>query len=275
MSTNLMQRALTVVTLALATTAQAEPFINLDFESVNTNAIIGYPFPMGGYYPQLSNVMPGWAINGRTNDGIALNGVCLGFCTTFISREAVQMYPFSTYFPNGMHGNYGIGVAPYLDFPISLSQRGDVPAGAKYLFLDAQYSTSASVALYIDGNHLTTYDISAYAGKTVALELRFFAFFQSPGPSMIPPTVGLDAVVFLVPPKLTTPSTIMGTNGFTLSWTNDVSTRYQVEFATNFPAKWQPIGLPVASTNGTFHFTDTTVTNRTLGQRFYRLRLAP
>ena len=65
----------------------------------------------------------------------------------------------------------------------------------------------------------------------------------------------------------------MGTNGFTLSWTNDVSTRYQVEFATNFPAKWQPIGLPVASTNGNFTFTDkASKTNKFGSQRFYRLR---
>ena len=67
----------------------------------------------------------------------------------------------------------------------------------------------------------------------------------------------------------------MSTNGFTLSWTNDVSTRYQVEFTTNFPAKWLPTGAVVSSTNGNFTFTDTNATTRSTGQRFYRLHLAP
>ncbi|MBI3413812.1 MAG: hypothetical protein HY043_00610 [Verrucomicrobia bacterium] len=168
-----------------------------------------------------------------------------------------------------------MGIVAFPNFAITLSQRGDVPMDAKYLFLDVHLSTFAAFGIFIDGVRQTSYDISAFAGKNINLELKFGATPQSPGPSMPPATVGLDAVVFLVPPKLEAPSSSPGTNGFTLSWTNDVSTRYQVEFATNFPATWKPIGAPVASTNGTFHFLDTSATNQAIAQRFYRLRLAP
>ena len=260
---------LPLLSLWLTRAALGAPFINLDFEGVSSNA-------MGSIQPAIHDAIPGWLYYGSTNNGINFNYDCEEYCGGLYSRAAFAdpHAPIWRYFPNGLHGNYGLGFAPQPNFPATLSQRGEVPPDAKYLFLDAQYSTSASVALFMNGNLLTTYDISAYAGKTVDLELKFFAFFQSPG-QYIPPTVGLDAVVFLVPPKLESVSTSMSTNGFSLSWTNDVSTRYQVEFTTNFPAKWLPTGMPVSSTNGNFTFTDTNATTRSTGQRFYRLHLAP
>lgn len=261
-----------------AALAPAAPFVNLDFESAK---------PENGN--RIRDLMPGWLLNGSSDNGMNYNGDCDEFCGAFISRAGLatgDLY-LTTYFPNGLHGNYGLGLAPKPDFPLTLSQRGDVPAEAKYLYLDAQVSQGAYVLVYLDTSRVTEQfvngafytDISAFAGKTVNLELRFYSNQVTPAiaPAIgVPPAVvGLDAVVFLVPPKLETASPSLGTNGFTLSWTNDVSTRYQVEFTTNFPAKWQPIGASVSSTNGNFTFTDTNATAQTAGQRFYRLRLAP
>ncbi|MBI3413815.1 MAG: hypothetical protein HY043_00625 [Verrucomicrobia bacterium] len=269
--------------LRAATFAQSAPFINLDFESANIEHVAQPPLGGGG---PLEELLPGWQLNGRSNGLFGLNLGCsdeVPTCATLVSLAGLQFPDEAAFFPRGLHGNFGVGLRPVPNFAFTLSQRGDVPVGAKYLFLDAQVSLYGNAVAYLDGVRVTTQiinftnatDISAFAGKTVNLELRFGAFQQSPGPSMPPATIGLDAVVFLVPPKLEAPSSSPGTNGFTLSWTNDVSTRYQVEFATNFPATWKPIGAPVASTNGNFTFTDTTVTNRLNGQRFYRLRLAP
>jgi hypothetical protein len=60
-----------------------------------------------------------------------------------------------------------------------------------------------------------------------------------------------------------------------LSWVSNPSSKFQVESATNIPAIWQPIGPPVTSTNNTFIFADTTITNQPSRQRFYRLRAVP
>ena len=281
-----------IVAASLALNAShAAPFINLDFEGIDTNSIGGYPFPQGGQ-ASIQVAMPGWSVNGLTNGAINFNDGCGDFyCNAFITREAFNRHLKDTtlayhYFPNGLHGNYGLGLAPQFDFPGTLSQRGDVPAEANYLAVDAQISATAYVLAYLDGVRVTdqfinatnSTNISVFAGKTVNLDLVFFAVPQSPGPSQIPSTIGLDGIAFLhlATPQIDTRTSRFDTNGFAFSWQAEATARFQPELATNLPPVWQAVGSVITSTNGNFTFTDTKVaTNKTVAQRFYRLRSLP
>jgi hypothetical protein len=120
-----------------------------------------------------------------------------------------------------------------------------------------------------------TYDISAFAGKDV--ELRFTVGYNPDGGTFDGNGDGiLDSIELLTDyARFNRSSVKLDTNGFTLLWTSIPSSKFQVESATNFPAIWQPIGAPITSTNNTFIFTDTSVTNQPSSQRFYRLRAVP
>ena len=111
-----MQRVLIILAGALSMLAvHAAPFINLDFEGIDANNIGGYPFPPGGQ-ASIQAAMPGWAINGVTNGAMNFNYGCGDFyCNSFITREAFDRHFGFTniayqFFPNGLHGNFGIGL---------------------------------------------------------------------------------------------------------------------------------------------------------------------
>ena len=287
---------LVLVSLWLPYAAFSAPFINLDFEAINTNAIPGYPFPQGRVTRAM--VLPGWVYYGDTSgtNGINFNSDCTDtYCGSFITQEAFDPQLTDTtlayhYFPNGLHGNYGLGFAPQPNFPATLSQRGDVPPEANYIAVDAQISRSAVLNVALDNTVVViqtehqnrVMDITAFAGKTVDLEIKCFSTNLrsgiAPAVPPIPSTIGLDGIAFLhlATPSLNTTNAHLSTNGFTFSWQADPASRFQPQFTTNLPPAWQAIGSVVTSTNGNFTFTDTTVaTNKTVAQRFYRLRSLP
>ena len=178
--------------------------------------------------------------------------------------------------------------------PFAIAQTATIPSDAKFLrFKAAGYTgfiptLNGEVPPLVDRVFLggvenpdaffemahgsqKTYDISAFAGKDVELRLTlgYIPFFNY-GDGI------LDSIELLTDYARFSPSSVkLDTNGFTLSWVSIPNSKFQLESATNFSAIWQPIGPPVTSTNNTFVFTDTTITNQPSRQRFYRLRAVP
>ncbi|MEO8429039.1 MAG: hypothetical protein ABI651_18260, partial [Verrucomicrobiota bacterium] len=179
------QRIVFVSFLFALTTAYSDPFGNLGFDEVNGSQIIftpPNPAPFDGYGP-VEDLLPGWQITAGTNQ-YTLMGYQLKLDTTptpppFTSTYILGPELSLPSFP--IEGGYALAVGGQLE-PTSLLQRGDIPSDARWLcYSFAGYPFDVS----INGRQLpypgfrypaasrteVRFDISAYAGQNVELEL--------------------------------------------------------------------------------------------------------
>ena len=133
-------KKLFVLTILLTSLSigHSAPFRNLDFEQVNTNTI---SFRNSGLYVSgegpISDLLPGWQLSfqglGKSRIGFNLTGSYLEpvGAAGIISRDAYPyfVHPFHL---SAMSGNYVLylGLWDYGNVSYTLSQRGDIPAGA-------------------------------------------------------------------------------------------------------------------------------------------------
>jgi hypothetical protein len=284
--------------LALATQAGfCATFQNLDFESARIPLEIS-----DCYVSATTNILPGW----RYYYGATELLTFAYRCASLEGFSGLVDSPSGGYrFPNFVEGKYAVYFQQDVvgNSPFAIAQTATIPFDAKFLRFKAAGYTGFTPTLNGDAPPLVdrillggvqnppvffpdlfaeitngfrkTYDISAFAGKDV--ELRFtVGHIVGGGPFFTYGEGILDSIELLTDYARFYPSSVnLDTNGFTLSWVSIPSSKFQVESATNFPAIWQPIGPPVTSTNNTFIFTDTAVTNQPSSQRFYRLRALP
>ena len=184
----------------------AAPFENLDFEQAITNSLT-YDRRLNGLVGSVQDLLRGWQLFQGTNlltsvgynlDLLSFFGYQAGSIVGGESGRSIQgSYSLSLYIP----GRGGTIVEPFY-----LSQRGDIPADAKFLaftYRDLPFAVS------INGTQVTPFgipggftsprtffvDISRFAGQEV--ELGFTTIGT--------PTSGatgshdLDAIAFLVP----------------------------------------------------------------------------
>lgn len=185
----------------------AEPFRNLGFEDAQTNSIRSN---FGSVTGPVNELLPGW--NLLYNDQQVST---MGFNSTQIGLDGSLPALFNhrsdlaTAFPPD--GTYGFALSFSGSGAFTLSQRGDIPVGSRFLFYKAR-NTGPGVA--IDGKPLQLlqglfpidecprnlwFDISEYAGKTV--DLQFFLAQNPPGGR----TEFLDSIGFSNVPE---PSTV-------------------------------------------------------------------
>jgi hypothetical protein len=163
----------------LGASLNADAFRNLDFEEANTNRI--WQLTPGRSVGLTTELLPGWkflmddspiSLVGLDAPRIA-DGSLIG---TLFTREST----LGTLFPPD--GSYAFALGSYPGNTYRLTQRGDIPWNAKYLYYKA-HNTGPPVS--IDGNalHLLAglfplddiprflwFDISAYAGRNVELQ---------------------------------------------------------------------------------------------------------
>ncbi len=203
MRTNLLLLFLTLN----AVIGQAAPFINLGFEDANTNRVReGFDYGPKG---PAEDLLPGWKLFWRTQE-VTQIGLNQGppdnpdRVETLLSspRALVGSYSLEVYPPHGP------AIDPFPDqFHYSLTQRGDIPPDAKYLyfaFKDGPWIASINgedVALGQMGSGNILYaagDVSKFAGQTVDLA------FRTASPTAIP-FVGthfvLDNIFFVGVPE--------------------------------------------------------------------------
>jgi hypothetical protein len=198
--------------------AEAQGFINLDFESAN----------ISGYTPGSSDVpisaaIPGWTGSYGNNqttqvcyDGISIGGAVI----SVIDDNAPVFQPLQGNFSVFLFGGGGGGPSA------SISQTGTIPAGTESILMDA-WTSDASPVVAIDGQPInmvavqafanyTLYagDVSAYAGQAVTLS------FTDPPPSVGGPSMfELDDIAFspnTVPEPNTLALVVMGGAAFGL-----------------------------------------------------------
>ncbi len=275
-----MKAAYFLIGCALTSRLLAGPFVNLDFESVNESAVAGQIGPRGylqGSGP-VKDLLPGWAAdpNGRVPFN-NLTDFCFGpTCWSIDSRDA---FPAAAAYVLGlMTGNYAFvfDVGGGGGYSLKLSQRGDVPVGATALDLDISLP-GARAEVRLDGTlvyenqpfgPLRIHDMSAFAGKTVDLEIRFLQ-------SVTPGASGgaLDRVRFVMGPSdmgfriLKTPFLNDPPQQLSLRFTPLLGRDYFVEFSDSLDpnSSWQV--LPGAPHNG-----GTVTDYAAKRQRFYRVR---
>jgi hypothetical protein len=187
------------------------PFQNLDFEMATTNNVYEMPFPNWGVTLVLGKaeeLLPGWrVVTFGVEPGIV--GLNTGIHPTGGGPLVFDASLFSSTPPREgwvpPDGRFGFGM--FGDTPSTvtedyISQRGDVPADARYLSF-WKYTFSGSITPRVNGEGLaflagtsvwSIYDISAYAGKEVEL-----GFHWQSRPAPIGETAFMDSIVFDVP----------------------------------------------------------------------------
>jgi hypothetical protein len=179
---------------------QAAPFENLGFDLANTNRVTVTPGSAFSGTGPTEDLLPGWQLfKGnvpQTTLGLNLSLLSGGYATLIGAGQ-------SQYFGWPVEGAYALFLAgsPGNQDPFSLSQRGDIPAGAQWLsyrydgypFLLTINGTVLPPALQSPNSE--AFDISAFRGQTVDLKLTAL------GPAM-PTEAGssiIDSVAFAVP----------------------------------------------------------------------------
>ena len=204
---SMKRTALILSVLILSDRGVAAPFQNLGFEEANTNSLVFLPggfFSVEGIGP-ISDLLPGWQLFLNTNQ-VTILGFNHYVTTAFENRHSLV----NTNARPSMEGRYML----YLHRPSALdnyylSQRGDIPAEARFLtftFRDRPF------AVTINGEQLTgdpfqlpsesastvQVDVSRFAGQTVELTFRT-SYYLLPGGG----DHELDAIAFIVPEPTT------------------------------------------------------------------------
>ena len=175
-----MKISFVVLALAAVFEVRADPFQNLGFDDINTNKIVFNPLvphspPFNGYGPT-EDLLPSWQIVAGTNQ---INTIRYQPDTDFVSVPFFLGPNLSFNVP--IEGGYALAVGGQLD-PTSLIQRGDIPPDAHWL---QYYYANYPYYVSINGQQLPfpyprtgssvrtdlIFDISAYAGQNVELEL--------------------------------------------------------------------------------------------------------
>lgn len=256
------------------------PFVNLDFDMANTNTSTLQQTMLGLIYTRgfgpAKDLVPGWEIyqfeSLVTTVGYNSGG---GFAVDGVTSVGIYLHGYdSPINPNNFPGpgKYAIQLCGFSDFEVTYSmiQYGDVPTNAVGYSITGLVPNNAEVRMNDSLIGGKTGGVRAFAGQNVKLTIKF-----PPDPTFLFCPF-IDSFQFITAPHIEPSSLAATTNSFTLSWTNNPFFSYQVEYTTSFfPAKWQPLGTPVSSTNGQFTFTDPSATNLVSGQRFYRLRSLP
>jgi hypothetical protein len=178
------------------------PFINLDFEMVDTNTTRFTDFNglySVGYGP-IEDLLPGWQLvyQGDPMPQIAYNGTGTPLergWAGIISRETYRSFGIFNQGEHSLFFDFGdLGDVRYV-----LSQKGDIPVGAVQYAIDGA-SLFSLYELSLNGTVIgRNGDISAFQGMSdVDLSITFF----NPDDGSIPglPTFSfLDGVTFIVP----------------------------------------------------------------------------
>ena len=196
-----MRPLLFLLLLVLSTRiGAAAPFQNLSLDLADTSQVVLDPGPFTRGLGTREDLLPGWQLSkgGTPLSTLGLNLDLLSFgAATLISAEQ------SAYFGFPVEGSFALYLAGSLGNadPFSLTQTGDIPAGAQWF--SYQYAGDA-FAVSVNGQNLQPinqtatsqiFDISAFAGETVDLSLTMT------GPIM-PTEAGhsfLDSLVIAVP----------------------------------------------------------------------------
>jgi hypothetical protein len=164
--------------------------MNLGFENANTNTSTLEPYPSFGP-PQyfrgggpVKDLLPNWqlSVGGFVNALIGFNSIVgsigpeSGGLVSIFERSALETVSGNFLFnpPPGPRGEYIL----YFDFMelenYSITQRGDVPASAHLLQINARHlNIFGSITATMDGVEVVNGDISAFAGKNVELKISF------------------------------------------------------------------------------------------------------
>jgi hypothetical protein len=233
------QLLLYVKTLFIVSCAQAQGFINLDFESANLPPIL--PGEFGGMVP-ITSALPGWTGYLGTNrvSGVLQNSFTLGNASIDI---------FGPYWPSAgiIDGKYSLvlqaGANPFSGIPgdsvrAYLSQTGLIPGFAQSIRLKASgFTFSVSLAGHdlsliplATGANYTLYgaDVSQFAGQVGTLTLAalgpgsqfdsFDSIVFSPSPVPEPGALGLLAAglsLVLLTSSIRRPASIRSMRGKT------------------------------------------------------------
>jgi hypothetical protein len=184
------------------------PFQNLDFEMANpANLFTQRVEFIDLVYGCAEDLIPGWRVMRDEwehrlvgfNTGVSLEGGPSVFDATAFSlappREGWRP-------PDGGFGFGMLGETPSTVTEDYISQRGDVPADARYLSF-RQYTYSGAIAPRVNGEGLpflagnsvwSIWDISAHAGKEVELSFHWYSIGFPIGE-----TAFMDSIVFDVP----------------------------------------------------------------------------
>ncbi|MBI3413813.1 MAG: hypothetical protein HY043_00615 [Verrucomicrobia bacterium] len=237
--------------------------------NTNTSTLRIYPDDERFLYGSgpIADLLPGWQI---TNGGVKVITIAYNaYCGSRSDGGDAGIGLYQRGVLTWATSDHALFFSDCADFstPTTLSQRGDVPTNAVGYSITGSYLPTYTVSMngVVVGGKAG--DIRAFAGQNVELIIDIKSL----------PTVALfDSFQFITAPHVEPESLSYGTSGFSFSWTNHVSTAYQVEYAASLPGVWRPIGGLVTSTNGIFTFTDDPKKhNPFVDQHFYRLRWVP
>jgi len=186
-----MNLSIVLLSVVLSATCLASPFQNLNFDSANTNNLVGDP-PLG-QAGTTADLLPGWQLSAE-NSGI-LSGIGFNYNSTGLGGYATLISPsFAGSYP--VVGSYSFAMVPFQNVqgafvPQTLSQTGDLAADVRsirFLSYGTPVSLTANGSL-IDLNYSpiagqpgwnpfipvfeAVGDLSPFAGQTV--ELAFTA----------------------------------------------------------------------------------------------------
>ena len=161
------------------------PFLNLGFDQANTNNIFDVSGGGFAFYGPAAEMLPGWSLRTPVQEVslIGYNAVTAGLdFASLYDQNVTSLNPAFT-FPTDV--KYSLGLWPGPDTPYTLSQLGDIPAGARSIRfmnyggpLELRANNSVVPLVYVGSavpgnpfNRINVFgDISQFAGQTVALD---------------------------------------------------------------------------------------------------------
>ena len=199
-----IQFAILLALFALGRAAQAQGFINVDFDSAN----------ISGYSPDSSDVpttsaFPGWsayyisstATNAATQvwyDGISLGGAII----SVIDMNAPAFSPIQGKYSAFLFGGAGSGAQL---FSAQINQTGLVPTGTESLLFDA-YVAGAPFVVTLGGQTINMIPLQSFSNYTLyggnipsnmAGQIETLSFTEPPPASSPPSFFELDNIQFL------------------------------------------------------------------------------